>query len=96
MKLELEIGYDDLSDECKKKIEKLKKICKDLIIKYPQADKFMFEGDFNIGYPHIQAIPCRGDSAGDSNSSGTPLPKGTVVYCNSSTTDKNTQASVQC
>lgn len=87
MKLELEIGYNDLSDDCKKKIEKLNKICKDLTIKYPSADKFINHGDL-ITFPcYPQTIPC-----GDTNVTQSPS-SGITVYCNS---EKNGEASNQC
>lgn len=87
MKLELEIGYNDLSDDCKKKIEKLKKICEDLTIKYPPVNKFIDWGD-SITFPRYpQTIPC-----GDTNVTQSPS-KGITVYCNS---EKNGEASNQC
>lgn len=67
MKIDLTIGWDDLSPACKKKIEQIRKLVDKVDIIYPNINDLVWR---DRTYPYITAIPCTG--AGKSSSPSNP------------------------
>ena len=65
MKIDLQIGYDDLSKECKEQIKNLKLLGFEVKLHYPSLAKNTFDWTYSNQYVHVDpskiAVPCAAD-----------------------------------